>query len=97
MTNTLAFNPAALGALALNAAKHVYMLDKGPYGKGQYERLITLIEVLNVDYLASQQLDQPLRQVIELWRASEPLEKMGQLMLDYLAEYTIKTKRAARS
>lgn len=92
MTHKIQFNASALGALALNAAQYSYMIDKGPHGKARYERLLALIEVLHVSYLAASHLDHPLRQVIKLWRAGEPLEKMGELMLDYLDDYTIEDR-----
>ena len=90
MTHKIQFNASSLGALALNAAQHVYNIDNGSYGKDRYDRLLALINVLRVDYLAASQLDQPLGQVLNLWRAGESLEKMGELMLNYLDEYALK-------
>ena len=92
MTHKVQFNPSFIGALALDAAKYAYMLDKGPHGKDQYEKLIALINCLHVDYLATSQLDHPLRQVLDLWRSGEDLATMGELILDYLDDYALEDR-----
>lgn len=89
----ITINPTALGVIALDAARYEYMIDTGDRAKAQHETLISLINVLHVDYLAASQLAQPLRQVIELWRSGAELAEMGELMLDYLDEYVLDNDR----
>lgn len=89
----LTINSTALGVITLDAARYEYMIDKGDRAKAQHETLISLINVLHVDYLAASQLAQPLRQVIELWRSGAELAEMGELMLDYLDDYVLENDR----
>lgn len=89
----LTINSTALGVIALDAARYEYMINKGDRAKAQHETLISLINVLHVDYLAASQLAQPLRQVIELWRSGAELAEMGELMLDYLDDYVLENDR----